>query len=320
MSQYEPPYMYDALNAVKGTTPQAFIRIHNSTVSRFFKKYLFQDAVSVLEWTLPDNWDSDYFRYCLMGFGFVTVFKTDLFGIIPQYCTLSGYNVFYRPTKCLVANPLIGSVELDIGRNCELIRLMPDYGNVSDLVDYYGDLLALTYESLAGNILNSRLAYLIGVDGKPEAETYKAIFDQILSGYPAVVYRKKQAQVSNLSKMSQPDQWQILQQNLKNTFIAPDMLESLNAIRDEFLTAIGVPNLSERKKERVNTIDSERNSMETQSKIDLWLDELNECLDRVKAMFPELENLKVEKRYKPEEMGGVQNGDTAVSGRAMELR
>lgn len=317
---YNAPFTFDAININTGQTPQAFLRIHNTGVSRFFKRYLMQDALSVLDWTLPENWDPDYFRYCLYGFGFVAIFRTDLFGTIPQNCTLSGYNVFYRPTKALIANPLIGATELDINRNCTILKMQPDYGSISDMVDYYGDLMALTYESLAGNILNSRLAYLVGVDSKAEADKFKVIFDEILSGKPAVVYRAEKGSTgSGLSKMPNNNQWQIVLQNLKQTFIAPDLLESLNSIRDEFLTMIGIPNLSERKKERVNQIDSNRNTMETQAKIDLWLDELNDGIYAAKAMFPELSMLRVDKRYKPEELtgGGEDDEAYALSGRTV---
>lgn len=306
------PFSYNYLNQVNSQTPQAFIRIHNTGASRFFKKYLMQDALSVLKWTLPENWDADYFRYVIMGFGFCAIFKTDLFGVIPQHCTLSGYNVFYRPTKALIANPLIGSEELQINQNCVILKLMPDYQGIADLVDYYGDLMALTYESLAINILNSRLAYLIGADGKADADTFKLLFDEILSGKPAVVYRKKQTP-STLVKGAQAEEWQTLVQNLQQNFIAPDLLEALNSIRDEFLTMVGIPNLSERKKERVNLMDSQRNTFETQAKIDLWIDELQDGIDKAKNMFPELSMLAVEKRYKPEEMEVDADESTAVN-------
>lgn len=307
------PFSFEYLNEVNSQTPQAFVRIHNTGASRFFKKYLMQDAISIFKWTLPENWDSDYFRYVVMGFGFATIFKTDLFGVIPQHCTLSGYNVFYRPTKALIANPLIGSRELDINKNCVLIKLMPDYQSIADLIDYYGDLMALCYESLSINILNSRLSYLIGADGKQDADTFKMVFDEILSGNPAVVYRKK-PQTTSMVKGAPSNEWQTVLQNLKNTFIAPDLLDCINSIRDEFLTSIGIPNVSERKKERVNTIDSERNTIETQSKIDLWYDELSEGVKRAKEMFPEISMLTVEKRYKPEDM----EDDTEIRGEMSE--
>lgn len=308
--KYSPPFSYDYLNQINGQTPQAFIRIHNTGTSRFFKRYLMQDALSVFKWELPETWDADYFRYVLMGFGFLSVFNTDLFGVIPQACTLSGYNVFYRPTRALVANPLLKrSYDLRIGVDCSIIKLMPDYGGVADMVDYYGDLMSLCYESLGVNILNSRLAYVIGVNDKAEADTFKLLFDNILSGNPAVIYRKRQTPGALSPKVAPDDQWQTVLQNLQQNFIAPDLLDSLNAIRDEFLTMIGIPNLSERKKERVNVIDSSRNTMETQSKIDLWLDELKESIERTRDMFPQIETLSVEKRYKPEDLEKETDGN-----------
>ena len=298
---YTVPFSYDQLNSITGLTPNSFLHIHNTGVSRFFKRYLLQDALSVFKWQIPDNWDADYFRYVIMGYGFCAVFKTDLFGIIPQWCTLGGYNVFYRPTRAIVTNPLIKSRDMIIGQECSLIKLMPDYGSIVDLVDYYGDLMALTYESLSINILNSRLAYIIGVDSKAEAETFKSIYDDIASGKPAVVARSKKSG-GELSGKRFMDQWQTVLQNLKNSYIANDLLESLNAIRDEFLTHIGIPNLSERKKERVNLVDSERNNVETRSQVSLWLDELTASIETTIELFPELEGkLSVELRFPSKE-------------------
>ena len=284
----ELPFSYDQINAQVGQVPQSFIHVHGTSVSRFFKRYLLQDALAVFDWTLPTHWDPDFFRYVLMGFGHVAVFRTDKYGIIPQYAHLYGYNVFYRPRMALVSNPLLESREMEINKDCTIIKLCPDYGSIADLVDYYGDLMALTYESLAINILNSRLAYLIAVDTKTEADTYKALYDQIASGQPAVVYRGKQSKPDLGTIKDSSKQWQTLVQNLQQSFIAPDLLDSLQNIRDEFLTHIGIPNISDRKKERVNLVDSERNAAETAAKVQLWLDELHEGIDNTIKHFPEL--------------------------------
>lgn len=288
------PFSYDALNVAAGVCPQSFIHIHNTGAARFFKRYLLMDALSVFDWKLPDNWDADYFRYIIMGFGKAVIFRTDLFGVIPQYANLFGYNVFYRPTKAVVSNPLLESRELTIGVDCALIKLCPDYGSIADLVDYYGDLMALAYESLSVNILNSRLAYLIGVSNKAEADTFKAIYDDIASGKPAVVWRGKDAargaQMLAGKPTAGPDQWQTVLQNIRQSFIAPDLMDVLADIRDEYLTQIGIPSLSERKKERVNLVDSERNNVETSAKITLWFEELKAGIAKSKVMFPELEN------------------------------
>ena len=307
------PFSYSDLNAHAGQVPQSFLHVHNTSVSRFFKRYLLMDALAVFDWTLPDNWDADYFRYILMGFGRAIVFKTDLFGVIPQYGELYGYNVFYRPNKAIVANPLIQAREMSIGVDCSLIKLCPDYGSIADLVDYYGDLMALTYESLSVNILNSRLAYIVGVDNKAEAETLQSLYDAVASGKPAVFYRGKTKTGTAATKEPQ-SQWQTLLQNLKQAFIAADLLDALQDIRDEYLTHIGIPNLSERKKERVNTIDSARNAAETAAKVQLWLEELQKGIDDTITLFPELAgSLSVRLRFPDAEKGA----DANVNGQAV---
>lgn len=313
------PFTYDQLNAHVGQVPQSFIHVHNTSVSRFFKRYLLQDAISVFDWTLPDHWDADYFRYVLMGWGRLVIFRTDLFGIIPQFAELYGYNVFYRPNKAIVANPLIKTRDMVIGQDCALIKLMPDYGSIVDLVDYYGDLMALTYESLAINILNSRLSYLIAVDSKAEAETYKSIYDDIASGKPAVVYRGKQASKAATTGKMGDQPLNTLLQNLKQSYIGQELLDGLQAIRDEFLTHIGIPNISERKKERVNLVDSERNAAETAAKVQLWLEELQDGIQKAVDLFPELAGqFSVALRFPADDVkGGVDYGTETLSNRSV---
>ena len=295
------PFTYEQLNAHLGQVPQSFLHVHNTAISRFFKRYLLMDSLAVFKWTLPDNWDADYFRYIIMGFGRAVIFKTDLFGVIPQYAELYGYNVFYRPNKAIVANPLIKARDLTIGVDCALIKLSPDYGSIADLVDYYGDLMALTYESMSVNILNSRLSYLVGVSSKAEADTFKSIYDEIASGKPAVFYRGKQNNSNALDLKNNAGAWETLLQNVKQSFIADELMTVLQDIRDEFLTHIGIPNMSERKKERINLVDSERNTVETAAKVSLWLEELQAGIDSAIKLFPELSGkLAVSLRFPPD--------------------
>lgn len=306
------PFTYEQLNAHLGQVPQSFLHVHNTAISRFFKRYLLMDSLAVFKWTLPDNWDADYFRYIIMGFGRAVIFKTDLFGVIPQYAELYGYNVFYRPNKAIVANPLIKARDLTIGVDCALIKLSPDYGSIADLVDYYGDLMALTYESMSVNILNSRLSYLVGVSSKAEADTFKSIYDEIASGKPAVFYRGKQNNSNALDLKNNAGAWETLLQNVKQSFIADELMTVLQDIRDEFLTHIGIPNMSERKKERINLVDSERNTVETAAKVSLWLEELQAGIDSAIKLFPELSGkLAVSLRFPPDLSikGGVESVD-----------
>ena len=287
----QPPFSYQFMNAVEGTIHPSFLHIHNTSLSRFFKQYLLQDVLSVFKFTLPDWWDADYFRYSLLGYGYVAIFKTDKFGVIPQQCNLTGYNVFYRPTKAMIANPLIGGRELNIGRNCEVIKVMPDYSGIANIVDYYGDLMALTWEGITTNILNSKLAYIGFAGNKADAETFKKMYDRIASGEPAVIARKKSATITD------DDKFQLFTQNLQQNYIAPQMMESLRNIQSAFRAEIGIPDLSVQKKERLITAEATKTDIYTRAKSMLWLETMREGIEKAKARYPEISMLNVEFRF-----------------------
>lgn len=299
------PFSYQFMNCVEGTIHPSFLHIHNTSLSKFFKQYLLQDALSVFKFTVPDWWDADYFRYSLIGYGYVAVFKTDKFGVIPQHCNLTGFNVFYRPTIATIANPLIGGKELSIGRNCEIIKLMPDYSGIANIVDYYGDLLALTWEGITTNILNSKLAYIGFAGNKADAETFKKLYDRVAGGEPAVIARKKSATITD------NDTFQMFTQNLAQNYIAPDMFESLRNIQSLFRSEIGIPDLSVQKKERLITAEATKTDIYTRAKSMLWLETMKEGMEQAKKKYPEISMLDVEFRFPLKE--GVQNASEAFN-------
>ena len=65
------------------------IHTQNTQLAAYFRRYLLQKAISVFDWTLPDNWNRDFFLYVLYCWGVVAVIKTDKFGVIPQGCALA---------------------------------------------------------------------------------------------------------------------------------------------------------------------------------------------------------------------------------------
>ena len=117
------PASYDYVNAYNSRFEPNTLHVQDTKLSWFFKRYLIQKILSVFKFDgIPETWAKDYFMYSLFVFGFVTVFETDKFGVIPQHCTLSGRDVFYRPNIAMVTNPLIrGAEQLKIGVDCELV-------------------------------------------------------------------------------------------------------------------------------------------------------------------------------------------------------
>lgn len=275
------PYYYDYGTAVSaaGVKPSA-VHVHDNMASYFYKRHLLQRAMSPFVFTLPDNWDKDYFLYCLYCWGFVGVFDSGEYGVIPQGCALKGYNVFYRPTDIVVTNPLLNQKTLRIGVECELIRLTPDYFGIMDLVNYYGDLLAVTYEALAMNIQNSKLAYVFAAGDKKTAESLKKLFDNIQGGDLAAFYSKD----LHLEDGSKP--WEVFEQNLSNNYIADDIMETMRDIFNQFDTEIGIDNNNlAKKKERVTNAEVSANDEETYSKVSLWFETIKSGMDKVNRMF-----------------------------------
>lgn len=256
------------------------IHVSDTGLSYMFRKQLFEKAISVFDFNMPDNWDKDYFRYSLFMFGNVTIFDSGVFGVIPQYGALSGYNVFYMPDEALVANPLLPSINrLKIGRDCEVIKLRPDYSGIMDIVGYYADQMALITETFTCDIQNSKLSYIFMATNEAQAQAYKKMYDSIYKGEPNVVIDRKL-----LGPDGEP-QWQSFNQQLKNTYIGDLLIDALNAVEDRFCTLIGIDNANTDKRERLISSEVEANKAETKALSTLWLDTMQKGIRKANEMF-----------------------------------
>lgn len=275
------PASYDYINVYNSMYEPSTLHVKETGLSRYFQRYLIQKILSVFKFEgLPEYWSKDYFFYTLFIFGFVTVFNTDRFGVIPQHCSLSGYDVFYRPTTCNVSNPLINrTLELRIGKSCELIKMQPDYCGAWDIVSYYADLMALTSESIAVNMINSKFAYVFAADNKTGVESLKKLYDQIASGNPAAFADK------NLFKEDGSPAWELFTNNLRQNYIAGDLLEDLAKIDSRFNTDIGIPNVNIAKNSGVSDSEVMSNNVDTKSKAALWLETIQDGVKKVNNMF-----------------------------------
>ena len=274
-------YSYDFINRYNAHIEPSTIHSQENATAVYFKRYLLQKILSVYEFKgIPKTWSTDYFLYTLFVWGFVAVIETDKFGVIPQQCSLYGYDVFYRPTNANIANPLLrGNLTPKIGVQCEIIKMQPDYGSCWDIVTYYAGLLALATESLNTNLVNSKLAYVFACKDKVTAESFKKMYDAINQGNPAVFADKK------LFDDNGDPLWTTFQNNLKQNYVAGDMLNDMLKIDARFCTEIGIPNVNLAKKSGVTDNEVEANNVDTKSKASLWLETIREGLDKVNAMF-----------------------------------
>jgi hypothetical protein len=118
------PYMFDYINTVNGAFTPSTIHVKDSRLTHFFAKYLLQKVMAVYEWKMPKTWSKDYFLYTLYCWGYLAVFNTNKYGVIPQQCGLRGWDIFYRPTHALITSPLLtGIIEPKIDKQCVIIKI-----------------------------------------------------------------------------------------------------------------------------------------------------------------------------------------------------
>lgn len=276
----ELPIYYDYTNAYNSRINPSTVHVKNTGLQRFFRRYLLEKIISVFDWRIPDRWARNYFLYILYCEGFISVVNTDKFGVICQQCSLSGFDIFYQPTTAQIANPLLsGILTPRIGQQCEIVKMQPDYGGVLDLVSFYADMLALCAEAAGVNIVNTKLAYVFASDGKAQSESFKKLYDQIASGQPAAFVDKSLFNDDGTLKV------QFFNQNVRETYIAGDLLDDMRRWEMKFDNDIGIPTSNTMKKERLITGEMESSEIESKSKCELWLDELQNCCDKVNNMF-----------------------------------
>jgi len=301
------PFFSDYQNYLTALESPAMVHIHNTDAARYFRKYLYQKAISVFKSTFPANWNRDYTLFCIFQWGFVAVIETREFGIIPQGCGLQGQDVFYHPTHALITNHLLrGIIRPKIGVQTELIQLQPGFSGIADIVNYYGDLMALAHQSMTMNLLNSKLSYVFGVDSTAQSESFKAMYDDIQRGNPAVVYDK---QMRRRGDGGEHGMWETFEQNVGSNFITPQLLTVMRTVEQMFDTDIGIPNANTEKRERLVVDEVNANNVETYTKAALWLETLREGCRKVNAMFGI--NCNFEWRIPPNILGGGSDGEAA---------
>lgn len=275
------PFEYEYTNAYNSAANPSTMHAYNTGLARMFRRYLTQKAIStIIIDGQPETWENNYLMYGLFLWGHLAVIDVDRYGVIPQWCTLAGFNVYRQPTQALIANPVFRrSYRLRIGDECEIIKLSPDFGGIFDLISYYADLLAITTETMGVNIMNSKLSYVFAAKNKSSAETFKKLFDKVASGEPAAVIDK------DLMMDDGSVSWQYFAQDLNKNYIAPDLLQTLRQIEQEFDTIIGIPNANTDKRERLVVDEVNANNAETTSRVGLWIQTINEDLEKVNAMF-----------------------------------
>lgn len=300
------PINYNHINIHAGTYNPSMVKSYNNQVFNFWERSLFQRACSTLDIKVPDNWEGnikDFLYYCLFKFGYVGVSENAKFGKFFQPCTLKGYNFYYQPTNILITNPAMDeSLDLEIGKDCELLKLTPDYMGVWDIISYYAEKLAVLDNAINMSLINNKFAFIWGARNKAAGEALKKMLDKVNKGEPAIIYDMKL--LNDQTDKAEPFQT-LERNNLKNSYLTTEQLQDFQTIMNNFDNEIGIPTIPYQKKERMVTSEAESKVIDSTSRSIVWYNTMKSSIDIINAHYGDI--LDVELRYKPDE-GGAENG------------
>jgi hypothetical protein len=303
------PVNYDKITTIAGTyTPNTVIPCDNKSYDYWFRS-LFQRAQSVIRIdNTPSNWDVNVYNFlfwCLFKDGYVAVFHNNKFGDCFQPCALSGFDFYYQFTDAIISNPKL-KVTLNIHKECEILKLSPDYIGIWDILDRYARRLSNLDPAIDMAIDNSKFSNIYGARNKSGANFLKKVLDFVKRGEPAVV-----ADTSFLLPLDKVTKEDIVvdlsRKDIKNTYLGTELLQDFATIVNEFDTEIGIPTLPYQKKERMVTDEAQSKQADATSRSHVWVDTMNRCFVDINRMLGT--NMVAVHNYDEVEKGGGEDNE-----------
>lgn len=294
------PMNYEQINLQAGMYSPSPVKNRNNKSFDYFVRSLFQRATTVFEWELPEEWDGktkDFFLYCLFRFGYIVISDFEQFGLGFQPCGLSGYNFYYQPAKALVANPALNqSLELELGKDGQLLKLTPDYRGIWDILEFYAEKLSLLDNAVNMSLINNKYAFFLGARNKTAGMALKKMLDLVNKGEPAVVWDMKL--LNDPTDKEMPFQeWK--RDHLKDSYLTTDQLLDFHTILNDFDAEVGIPTVPYQKKERMVTDEANAKLADGKARSVTWFETIQGSINEIKQLYPDI-TLSCSMRYNTE--------------------
>lgn len=260
------------------------IHINNTWDYATYFRYFLQRAESLIIFDgMPSNWEKNYIYPLLFLKGNFCVMNAARFGVIPQHGTPYGFGVQYQPTNYVVANPAFDASfngDLAIGEDCEIVKLTPDWCGIGDLINSYAQRVAMALSNHDVASALAKFGFIFTAKNKSTAETFKVAFDDIMSGKLAVIINQ-----ALYDKETGKALYEFFNNDIEKCYnVVKSALESVENLKHAFDMEIGIYTAPD-KKERMITDEVEETKNAVMSKCELWVETLNECLEKVNAHY-----------------------------------
>lgn len=279
------PYEYSKLNLAVGTYKPNSLHVVDAEAFAFWQRALFQRIQSTYKIKkIPKNWKGpveDFLDYILITWGYAAVGKDTAHGPFFSAAGLSGVNMYYQPTTAILNNPEMSGKKLKIGKDCELLKLTPDYRGLMDIIDYYAEKLALIDTSTNTSLVNSKFPFYLFADTKAAAEAIKKMIDNANAGETAIVGNS-----ALVSKNPDNDELiKVLKLFSVDEYITDKLLADHSTILNNFDAEIGIPSVPFEKKERLVTAEADSRKLDSTARARVWLETLQSSCDIINEHF-----------------------------------
>lgn len=231
---------------------------------------------------LPEDWSQDFFLMCLWSRGYVAVFDTQRWGISFNPCTVSGFDFYYQPTKALVANPLLQK-EFTIHKDCEILKLTPDFRGIFDILDFYAKKLCELSVAIDMGLENAKLPLIFTAKNQSQAATLRRVYDRVQKGESLIIYKDEQVNEEEIIPSKEP--FEVWNQDFKQTYAVSILLDDMQKILDSFYAEIGLPTMVQNKASHTLQSEADFQLSQSQARISCWKTTLDESFVKINKLF-----------------------------------
>ena len=215
-------------------------------------------ALSMFEWVnLPDTMNERYLEMCLYYKGQAALLYDEDYGFINTQAADSGYiNIYGLPTKinCYsysynkMRELYVPNTNLPAEEECILV--MNNYQRVptASTISLYAERLTEAQRAADINIKSQKTPILLSLADKNQELTLRNIYAQYDGNSPVIIVDKSLLNGNEINAI-----------NTEAKFVANDIRTYMREIWNDFLTFLGISNLSE-KRERLITSEADSNN------------------------------------------------------------
>lgn len=245
-----------------------------NTAVEYHKRYLYNKIYSLFDFTIPKEWDLNWFRFWLFRYGSIAVLYTKEFGWVAQPYGVTELNVYYNPKKILVNNQFISNKTGIVDVNCGIVHLFDDFFGIDDLVTKYAEMLAQIDKDININLMNANVSLVYEAESKKEADAIKEAYGTATTGMPLVTINRDLMNSKKLTSLI----------DVGANYIVDKLLNARRTIINAFLTEVGINNANAEKKERLITSEVNANNDETESIVSVMYGNIKASMERINTI------------------------------------